>query len=78
MAEKLFHLFSVSEARILLTCCAFFLHTLRYVNLSFNITIILLSLQAIEFFEANEIARPTTIRTNTIRTRRRDLAQVKD
>ncbi|CAG8642555.1 3825_t:CDS:2, partial [Paraglomus brasilianum] len=30
---------------------------------------------AIEFFEANEIARPTTIRTNTIRTRRRDLAQ---
>ncbi|KAG9294045.1 hypothetical protein G9A89_000667 [Geosiphon pyriformis] len=43
LAEKLFHLFSVSEA--------------------------------IEFFEANEVARPVTIRTNTLRTRRRDLAQ---
>ena len=31
--------------------------------------------QAIEFFEANELPRPVTIRTNTLRTRRRDLAQ---
>jgi len=31
--------------------------------------------QAIEFFEANEMPRPVTIRTNTLRTRRRDLAQ---
>ncbi|KJA27542.1 hypothetical protein HYPSUDRAFT_944453 [Hypholoma sublateritium FD-334 SS-4] len=31
--------------------------------------------EAIEFFEANEVARPVTIRTNTLRTRRRDLAQ---
>ncbi|KAK2466996.1 hypothetical protein APHAL10511_001254 [Amanita phalloides] len=31
--------------------------------------------EAIEFFEANEIPRPVTIRTNTLRTRRRDLAQ---
>ncbi|KAJ2912300.1 hypothetical protein MD484_g8107, partial [Candolleomyces efflorescens] len=31
--------------------------------------------EAIEFFEANETARPVTIRTNTLRTRRRDLAQ---
>ncbi|PPQ72151.1 hypothetical protein CVT26_006907 [Gymnopilus dilepis] len=30
---------------------------------------------AIEFFEANEVPRPVTIRTNTLRTRRRDLAQ---
>ncbi|KAG8693914.1 rRNA (cytosine-C5-)-methyltransferase nop2 [Ceratobasidium sp. 395] len=43
LAEKLFELFSVSEA--------------------------------IEFFEANEVPRPVTIRTNTLRTRRRDLAQ---
>ncbi|QRW15255.1 25S rRNA (cytosine-C(5))-methyltransferase nop2 [Ceratobasidium sp. AG-Ba] len=43
LAEKLFELFSVSEA--------------------------------IEFFDANEVPRPVTIRTNTLRTRRRDLAQ---
>lgn len=43
LAEKLFNLFSPSEA--------------------------------IEFFEANEVHRPITIRTNTLRTRRRDLAQ---
>ncbi|QRW00754.1 25S rRNA (cytosine-C(5))-methyltransferase nop2 [Ceratobasidium sp. AG-Ba] len=30
---------------------------------------------AIEFFDANEVPRPVTIRTNTLRTRRRDLAQ---
>jgi ribosomal RNA methyltransferase Nop2 len=32
-------------------------------------------LQAVAFFEANETPRPVTIRTNTLRTRRRDLAQ---
>lgn len=42
LAEKLFHLFSPSEA--------------------------------FEFFEANESARPMVIRTNTLRTNRRDLA----
>lgn len=31
--------------------------------------------QAVEFFEANETPRPVTIRANTLRTRRRDLAQ---
>lgn len=31
--------------------------------------------EAMEFFEANEIARPITIRTNTLKSRRRDLAQ---
>ncbi|KXN85473.1 Putative ribosomal RNA methyltransferase nop2 [Leucoagaricus sp. SymC.cos] len=32
--------------------------------------------EAIEFFEANEVPRPVTIRINTLRTRRRELAQV--
>ncbi|KAK0544740.1 rRNA (cytosine-C5-)-methyltransferase nop2 [Tilletia horrida] len=31
--------------------------------------------EALEFFEANETPRPVTIRANTLRTRRRDLAQ---
>lgn len=34
------------------------------------------SIQLVNFLEANEVPRPVTIRTNTLKTRRRDLAQV--
>ena len=34
--------------------------------------------QITDFLEANEVSRPVTIRTNTLKTRRRDLAQVSD
>lgn len=33
--------------------------------------------QIVDFLEANEVQRPVTIRTNTLKTRRRDLAQVR-
>ena len=61
LAEKLFLLFPVAEVRPLRHCIGTIL--------------ILVGLKAIEFFEANEVSRPVTIRTNTLRTRRRDLAQ---
>jgi 16S rRNA C967 or C1407 C5-methylase (RsmB/RsmF family) len=44
-------------------------------NFMVDSSVTLGTLQAIEFFEANEVPRPVTIRTNTLRTRRRDLAQ---
>ena len=34
-----------------------------------------ITFQIIDFLEANEVQRPVTIRTNTLKTRRRDLAQ---
>ena len=32
-------------------------------------------MKIIDFLESNEVPRPVTIRTNTLKTRRRDLAQ---
>lgn len=60
LAEKLFQLFPVAEV-----CLLWFP----------SCVVISEPTQAIEFFEANEIPRPVTIRTNTLKTRRRDLAQ---
>jgi len=60
LAEKLFQLFPVAEVRV---------------PLRFSCSLVEPINKAIEFFEANEVARPVTIRTNTLRTRRRDLAQ---
>jgi ribosomal RNA methyltransferase Nop2 len=59
LVEKLFQLFPVAEVHLF---PSFYL-------------LILIICKAIEFFEANEVSRPVTIRTNTLRTRRRDLAQ---
>jgi ribosomal RNA methyltransferase Nop2 len=61
LAEKLFNLFPVDEVLLQFYFCIATYTEER--------------LQAIEFFEANEVPRPVTIRTNTLRTRRRDLAQ---
>jgi len=62
LAEKLFQLFPVAEVRF---SCVPPLWSKAHEHID----------KAIEFFEANEVARPVTIRTNTLRARRRDLAQ---
>lgn len=59
-------------ARLLADVCEYFGYLEFLADKLFNL---FLPLEAMEFFEANEIARPVTIRTNTLKTRRRDLAQ---
>lgn len=66
MIEKLFHLFTPPEVR------------LREANTASKIgwlTNPCDQCQAVAFFEANEVPRPVVIRTNTLKTRRRDLVQ---
>ncbi|CCE62468.1 hypothetical protein TPHA_0C03150 [Tetrapisispora phaffii CBS 4417] len=58
--------------RLLLDICDYFGYSPFLAEKLFNL---FSPAEALEFFEANEIARPITIRTNTLRTRRRDLAQ---
>ena len=58
--------------RLLKDICEYFGYTPFLAEKLFNL---FSPAEALEFFEANEIARPITIRTNTLKTRRRDLAQ---
>ncbi|KAL6948696.1 rRNA (cytosine-C5-)-methyltransferase nop2 [Hanseniaspora vineae] len=58
--------------RLLKDICKYFGYTPFLAEKLFNL---FSPAEAMEFFEANEIARPITIRTNTLKTRRRDLAQ---
>ncbi|KAL7666203.1 SAM-dependent MTase RsmB/NOP-type domain-containing protein [[Candida] zeylanoides] len=59
-------------ARLLADVCEYFGYSEFLADKLFNL---FSPSEAMEFFEANEIARPVTIRTNTLKTRRRDLAQ---
>lgn len=58
--------------RLLKDICEYFGYTRMLAEKLFNL---FSPSEALEFFEANEVARPITIRTNTLKTRRRDLAQ---
>lgn len=58
--------------RLLTDICSYFGYSPFLAEKLFNL---FSPAEAMEFFEANEIARPITIRTNTLKTRRRDLAQ---
>lgn len=58
--------------RLLKDICEYFGYTPFLAEKLFNL---FSPAEALEFFEANEIARPITIRTNTLKTSRRDLAQ---
>lgn len=58
--------------RLLKDICEYFGYTPMLAEKLFNL---FSPSEALEFFEANEVARPITIRTNTLKTRRRDLAQ---
>ncbi|GEQ69357.1 hypothetical protein JCM33374_g3028 [Metschnikowia sp. JCM 33374] len=59
-------------ARLLKDICDYFGYSEFLADKLFNL---FSPSEAIEFFESNEVARPTTVRTNTLKTRRRDLAQ---
>ncbi|SCU84604.1 LAMI_0C08152g1_1 [Lachancea mirantina] len=58
--------------RLLKDICQYFGYTPFLAEKLFNL---FSPTEALEFFEANETPRPITIRTNSLKTRRRDLAQ---
>jgi len=47
-----------------------------FTNHCYTSVVIFFLLQLIKFLDANQMPRPVTIRTNTLKTRRRNLAQV--
>ena len=53
--------------------CSAFDYNRSLVDVIFNL---FAPAEAVEFIEANENARPLTIRTNTLKTKRKDLAKV--
>ena len=53
--------------------CSAFDYNPSLVDLIFNL---FAPAEALEFIEANETSRPLTIRTNTLKTKRKDLAKV--
>lgn len=78
LIEKLIDIFPLSEVRNKVffspTVLLFFFSKLDFFVLRQGFYFLVL--QLVDFLEANEIQRPVTIRTNTLKTRRRDLAQV--
>ena len=54
-------------------CCSAYDYNRSLIEMIFNL---FAPNEAVEFIEANETTRPTTIRTNTLKTKRKDLAKV--
>lgn len=76
LIERLIDLFPLSEVGVqIIVACGCSEYVFRY-DWDFLTACLLVFLQLVDFLEANEIQRPVTIRTNTLKTRRRDLAQV--
>ena len=65
----------IRHPSVVIQCHDKILYMLHPISSNGLITHNFISVQISEFLEANEAQRPVTIRTNTLKTRRRDLAQ---